>query len=189
MAQEEEEARTPAILEEPRSLGRNDNVQVTASESIILQPVPSQEGRDVTAQSDLARLDRRIVVVTTASLPWRTGTAVNPLLRALYLTRGRPRHNVTLLIPWLESTEAQQKLYGQVFKDQAEQEKWIRNYCRDRCNALKEEPNLQIQFWKGSYHTGFGSIFPVEDICSLIPPNKADVAILEERKIRSEMFF
>lgn len=177
---EERETTATSTLEEPRSPARNENVQVTASQRLILEPVPSQEARDVTAQSDLARLDRRIVIVTTAGLPWRTGTAVNPLLRALYLTRGRPQQYITLLIPWLASTEAQQKLYGQVFPDPTAQEAWIRTYCRERCNAVQEEPNLQIKFWEGSYHTGFGSIFPTEDICSLIPENEADVAILEE---------
>jgi hypothetical protein len=44
----------------------------------------------------------------------------------------------------------------------------------------EEEANLRIQFWEGSYHAGFGSIFPTEDICSLIPADEADVAILEE---------
>jgi hypothetical protein len=44
----------------------------------------------------------------------------------------------------------------------------------------EEEQNLRIMFWRGRYHDGFGSIFPVEDICSLIPKKEADVAILEE---------
>ena len=73
--------------------------------------------------SDLSDLSRKICVVTTAGLPWRTGTAVNPLARALYLTRGRPKHSVTLMIPWLETREEQAKVYGSnVFDSPEEQE-------------------------------------------------------------------
>ena len=153
--------------------------------------------------SDLSDPSRKICVVTTAGLPWRTGTAVNPLARALYLTRGRPKHSVTLMIPWLEAREEQVKVYGKNdFETPEEQEAWTRKYCRERIlNSTDEKgsaegsdeedesndetsddevDNLLIRFYPAKYHTSLGSIFATVDICALIPQEEADIAILEE---------
>lgn len=138
---------------------------------------------EITAESDIGKPERRIWVVTTAGLPWRTGTSVNPLLRALYLTRGRPKGYVTLVIPWLNSTHSRAKLYGQENSfagGQQEQEAWIRTFCRERAQCEDEEKNLNILFYSAVYRNEFGSIFPSVDISSLIPDEEADVAILEE---------
>jgi hypothetical protein len=106
-------------------------------ESFYEEESEPEEDPWVTADSNLKDPRRRICVVTTAALPWRTGTAVNPLLRALYLTRGRPKHYVTLAIPWLAEESDRISTLGKQysFSNQAEQEEWIRDYCRTRAGC------------------------------------------------------
>jgi hypothetical protein len=141
---------------------------------------------------------RTICVITTAAMPWRTGTAVNPLLRALYLVRYQLDHSekdlnekqstgsVALVIPWLESSEEREKLYGadksfaNGLEGMKEQEEWIRNYAKERCGMTKESESLKIVWYPAFYLAGFGSIFPKVDLCNFIPQELVDVAILEE---------
>ena len=68
---------------------------------------------------------QHIAIFTTASLPWMTGTAVNPLFRVAYLTKGR-EFKVTLVIPWL-SPKDQELVYPNkiIFKSPSEQEAYI----------------------------------------------------------------
>ena len=135
-------------------------------------PISTEEGRgsmskaDYAPETDLRLADRRIWVITTASLPWRTGTSVNPLARALYLTRGRPEGYVTLLCPWLPRREDQLKIFGSkcLFNSTSEQEAWIRRYIRAQMGCESEESDLRIRFYDAIYSDSFGSIFATQDM-------------------------
>jgi digalactosyldiacylglycerol synthase len=161
----------------------------------------------ITPNSDLSRPGRHIHIVTTAALPWFTGTAVNPLLRAAYLHRYTQRVNginngtlnnnatssdntsinkqqwVTLVVPWLELPEDQQQLYSRVFATTQEQEDYTREWLRDHADmadAACATTGLQLLFYPARYHAGLGSIFAMGDIMSLIDADKMDVCIMEE---------
>jgi hypothetical protein len=179
------EVTTAADIEGKQDLVADDGEDVAGIEDTeIVDDVDSGDDDVIIPSSDLSDRNRRIWIVTTAGLPWMTGTAVNPLLRALSLCQDRPPHYVTLMIPWLVSYSERKVLYGNKhdFTTQQEQEAWIRQYCIDRCNCTHDVAfdRLKIKFWLGKYHESFGSIFPIEDICSTIPRDEADICILEE---------
>ena len=136
---------------------------------------------DITPQSDLSLPNRSIFVVTTASLPWRTGTSVNPLLRAAYLSRKMKEINnqtetsqqmVTLVIPWLELEEDRLALYGDKgnFSNSQEQEEYIRDWLRETNMNDEADPinGLRILFYPARYHSGLKSIFAMGDICAAL---------------------
>ena len=130
-------------IENEHSKEASTEIATAATPTASQLPTKEEEESPIAHASDLSRLDRTIWVVTTAALPWRTGTSVNPLARALYLTRGRPKHAVTLLVPFLPSKEEQ----AQVFKDKSfdseeEQEEWIRKYCMERVNCKGENNSI-----------------------------------------------
>ena len=147
--------------------------------------------------SDLQDISRSIHIVTTAALPWMTGTAVNPLLRALHFQKTRlPLNNnnnnndsssqVTLVIPWVEDKEERMSLYGpqNTFSDgrmgRKEQEEYIRNWAKVKAGMKRESEEIVIQFYPARYQKKLGSILTLVDICSLIKEDSADIAILEE---------
>eukprot|EP00240_Pyramimonas_obovata_P003223 CAMPEP_0118933324 /NCGR_PEP_ID=MMETSP1169-20130426/11925_1 /TAXON_ID=36882 /ORGANISM="Pyramimonas obovata, Strain CCMP722" /LENGTH=672 /DNA_ID=CAMNT_0006876073 /DNA_START=223 /DNA_END=2237 /DNA_ORIENTATION=+ len=122
---------------------------------------------------------RSFAIVTTASLPWMTGTSVNPLLRAAYLSQEDSR-KVTLVVPFLPHVD-QKNLHpgGQVFDTPEEQEVFIRSWVANRV-GFTPGPNFNIKFYPGRYSKRFGCVFSVGDITSYIPSSDADVAVLEE---------
>jgi hypothetical protein len=147
-------------------------------------PVPAKVGEPVLPHTDLADKSKRILIVTTAALPWMTGTAVNPLLRAAYMTKGRKEAggSVTLMIPWLERRQDQERVYGRdkVFADPDTQEAYIRTWLRESANMLQASDDLNIEWYTGWQNKAENSVYSMGDITAQIPADKVDICILEE---------
>ena len=128
------------------------------------------------AQVELGR-DYHIAIVTTAALPWMTGTAVNPLLRAANLAKAGRR--VTLMMPWLHPLE-QAMIFpaGVRFDTPAEQQRHILEWLRRRAGLGRAR--FRLVFYPGRYDGERGSILPLGDITRFFAPDECDVAVLEE---------
>nr|CRH05956.1 putative GT4 : related to digalactosyldiacylglycerol synthase [Candidatus Magnetococcus massalia] len=115
---------------------------------------------------------KTINIVTTASLPWRTGTAILALFRAYHLAqRGL---DVTLYIPWIPKQQ-QSQLFGedQLFDHHWEQEAYLRGQLPDF-----HGDNLQFVFYPARYFAALGSILPSAPIAPQLC--RCDWLILEE---------
>lgn len=147
-------------------------------------PVPARPGEAVLPHTDLSDLSKRILIVTTAAMPWRTGTAVNPLLRAAYLLEGRTDAggSVTLMLPWLERPDDQARVYGDKnkFESPEQQESWIRTWLRESANLTDASQTLAIQWYTAWQNPVENSIYSMGDITALIPAGSIDICILEE---------
>ncbi|CAA0837815.1 Digalactosyldiacylglycerol synthase 1-chloroplastic [Striga hermonthica] len=120
---------------------------------------------------------RHVAIVTTASLPWMTGTAVNPLFRAAYLANSA-KQNVTLLVPWLCRSD-QELVYPNnvTFSSPEEQESYIRSWLEERIGF---KADFKISFYPGKFSKARRSIIPAGDTSQFISSKDADIAILEE---------
>ncbi|ONK57517.1 uncharacterized protein A4U43_C09F1310 [Asparagus officinalis] len=126
---------------------------------------------------DLADTKRHIAIVTTASLPWMTGTAVNPLFRAAYLAK-TAKQSVTLVVPWLCKAD-QELVYpnSMTFSSPEEQEAYIRSWVEERVGF---KADFKISFYPGKFAKERRSILPAGDTSQFISSKEADIAILEE---------
>lgn len=150
----------------------------TLDEMVVTQkvqrpvPIPAQPGEPVLPHTDITDKSKRILIVTTASLPWMTGTAVNPLLRAAYLTKGRAKKggSVTLMLPWLERMSDQERVYGkeQAFVSQEDQEAYIRKWLKDTAGMPKASRELQIIWYTGWLERAENSVYSMGDITALV---------------------
>lgn len=178
-----------------------------------LQPKPagvdsSPDNAVVTPVSDLTRPGRHIWIVTTAALPWFTGTAVNPLLRAAYLHRrtlelngGLSPANVTasnnatttnattLLVASNATSWVTLVLPWLELPDDQEilygrvfqSSEEQESYVREwLASTLPDAAEaLRIRWYPARYHTGLRSIFAMGDIMECMD-GQLDVCLLEE---------
>jgi hypothetical protein len=147
-------------------------------------PAPAKLGEEVLPHTDVADKSKRILIVTTAALPWKTGTAVNPLLRAAYMTKDRAAAggSVTLMIPWLERLDDQARVYGtdNMFETPADQEEYIRTWLRESANMPQASVDLNIAWYTAWQNKVENSIYSMGDITALVSADDIDICILEE---------
>lgn len=147
-------------------------------------PAPAKDGEAVLPHTDLSDKAKRIWIVTTASLPWMTGTAVNPLLRAAYMTQGRKEAggSVTLMIPWLERRQDQERVYGpdKVFESQEAQEAYVRTWLRESAKMPEASKDLNIEWYTAWQNKVENSVYSMGDLVAEIPEDQVDIMILEE---------
>lgn len=162
------------MVDNNKAKGRKSNeTALSIIPSLRFSPRPAKPGEEILPHTDIADKSKNIWIVTTASLPWFTGTAVNPLLRAAYLTAGRAEAggSVTLMIPWLERESDRESIYGKnkIFKSPEEQEEWIRTWLRDTADLKQASEELKIKWYTGRVEKLENSVYSMGDITALLP--------------------
>lgn len=105
---------------------------------------------------------RSIGIITTASLPWFTGTSILPLFRAVFLNK--QGWQTTLYLPWLTPAQQPCLFENQRFNHPEEQRDYIQNWLPEDLRPWLPE----IRFYKAWYFKAWGSIFPTQSFTRLI---------------------
>ena len=139
----------------------------------IPKPRPITSTDTILPHTDIGDKSKNIWIVTTGALPWMTGTAVNPLLRAAYLSNGRrdAGGSVTLMLPWVERPSDQKRIYGSEnrFSTPEDQEEYIRGWLRDTANMKMASTELNIRWYTAWQEVLENSLYSMGDIIGLIP--------------------
>ena len=184
-AENERTTTTTASYADDEKTNGEESIWSSKTKKPISLPVPAavKDGEPVVPHTDLSDKSKRIWIVTTAALPWMTGTAVNPLLRAAYMTTGRKEAggSVTLMLPWLERLQDQEQVYGtnKTFDTPKDQEDYIRTWLRDSAKLPEASTDLNIEWYTAWQNKVENSVYSMGDITALIPEEEVDICILE----------
>eukprot|EP00879_Flechtneria_rotunda_P010803 GHRR01011289.1.p1 GENE.GHRR01011289.1~~GHRR01011289.1.p1 ORF type:complete len:484 (+),score=165.02 GHRR01011289.1:149-1600(+) len=120
----------------------------------------------------------RIIIVSTAAIPWRTGTAVNPTLRAAHLAAVTD-NEIVLVVPFLP-VQDQIRIFpeGITCSTPEQQAALIKAWATEHSNL--PEVNFKVLFYQARYFPASRCIFAVEDICKLVPRDQVCLVLLEE---------
>lgn len=121
--------------------------------------------------SDNKSPSQSIGIVTTASLPWFTGTSILPLFRAVFLNQQGWR--TTLYLPWLKPAQQHHLFEHYKFYHPDEQRAYIQNWLPEDLRPWLPE----IRFYKAWYHEAWGVIYPSQSFDRLVTQ---DHVLLEE---------
>lgn len=129
-----------------------------------------------TAASNLRRPDRHVTVLTTAALPWKTGPAINAMMRAIHFAKRG--HTVVLLLPWIAPKD-QKLVFGELFETREDQERFIWSWCAERAKVDLATLPLELRWYTANYMEAVRSVFPEGDCSEALGDGPRDVLIME----------